>query len=53
MIHAISGRKQDGVVAVLAKIAGQDVIEVFTNRVRAVMAAETITRDIGVIEICR
>ena len=53
MIHPISRRKQHGVVAILTEIAGQDVIEVFTKRIRAVMAAETVTRDIGVIEICR
>lgn len=53
MINPISRRKQDGVVTILTKVAGQDVIEVFTNRVRAVMTAETVTRDIGMIEICR
>ena len=53
MIHPVGRSKQNRVVAVLTNVAGQDMIEIFADRVRAIMTAETITRDIGVIEICR
>ena len=52
MVHPIGGRKQDGVVAVLAHVTGQYVIEIFANRVGAIVTAETVTREIGVIKVC-
>ena len=53
MVYPIDRCEQDGIVAVLTHIAGQDVIEVFTDRVCAVVTTETITREIGGIEVCR
>ena len=53
MVHPIGRRKQDGVVAVLAEVGDRYVIEVFAYRFRAIVATETITRNIGVIEVRR
>ena len=53
VVHNVSGRKQDGIVAVLTKIAGEYVIKVFADRVCAIVATEAISRNIVVIEIRR
>ena len=53
VVHQVGWREQDGIVAVLAKIAGQDMIDVLANRIRAVVTAEAITREIGMIEVRR
>jgi hypothetical protein len=52
VVHPIGGRKQDGIVAVLAHVTGQYVIEIFANCVGAIVTTETITREISVIEVC-
>ena len=52
-INQIGRRKQNGVVAVLAKIAGQNMIDILANRIRAVVTAEAVAREIGMIEVRR
>jgi hypothetical protein len=39
-------------MAVLADIGRRYMIEIFANRIRAIVAAEATTRDIGMIDIC-
>ena len=53
VIHPISGRKQHGIVAILTEIAGQYMIKIFANSLRAIVTTEAITRNIGLIEVGR
>lgn len=53
MVDNVCRREDDVVVAVLADIRGLDMRRVFTDRVAAVMATETVIHDIRVIECCR
>jgi len=53
VIHPIGRSKQDGIVAILTYVAGQYVIRIFANRVHAIVTVEAITRDVGVVEVCR
>ena len=53
VIHPIGRRKQDGIVAILTYVAGQYVIRIFANRIHAIVTIEAITRDGGVVEVCR
>lgn len=53
VIHPIGRCKQDGIVAILTYVAGQYVIRIFANRIRAIVTSEAITRDVGVVEVCR
>ncbi len=47
------GRGEDiRVVAVLADITGLNMSDIFTRRVHAIVAVDTIARDIQVIEVC-
>jgi hypothetical protein len=53
MINCKHGCKYIGVVAILADIRGLDVGEVLAGCIRAVMAVNTISGDIQMIEIRR
>ena len=53
VIYPIGGREHHRVMAVVASIASRYMVEVFTNRIRTIVTAEAITRDIGVVKVCR
>ena len=53
MVDDVCRREDNVVVAVLADIRGLDMRRVFTDRIAAVMATETVIHDICVIECCR
>lgn len=53
MVDNVCRREDNVVVAILADIRGLDVRRVFTDRIAAVMATETVIHDICVIECCR
>ncbi len=53
VIHPIGRCKQDGIVAILTYVAGQYVIQIFANRIHAIVTIEAITRNGGVVEVGR
>lgn len=53
MINPVCRCKQDRAMAVLTNVAGQNMIEVFADRIATVVATKAISRNIGVIEIRR
>ena len=53
MIDAIRRRPEDVIVAVLADITGQDMVEGLAGRFRAIVTTDAIARDIGMIKIRR
>lgn len=53
MINSVCRREQDRVMAVLANVAGQNMIEVFADCIGTVVATKAISRNTGVIEIRR
>jgi hypothetical protein len=53
MIHLVDRCEQHSIVAVLASIAGRNMIAIFACCICAVVTAEAITGDIDVIEVCR
>ena len=53
MVNSKYGGEDVGVMAVLADITGCDMREVLTDCFNAVMAVDTITRNIQVIEVGR
>lgn len=53
MIDLVGRCEQHGIVAVLANIAGQYMIDALANRIGSIVATEAIARNIGMIKICR
>lgn len=51
MVHREYGRKNIGGVTVLANIAGSNVSQVLASRINPVVAVDTISRDVQVVEI--
>lgn len=53
VVHRENGGEYIRIVAVLANVAGLNVCQVLADRIDAVMAVDTVSRDVQVIEVRR